>query len=324
MVVCMPVPLTRLSWDPTPRETPMRPLTLFAVLLATLAAGRDAARRESREYPSGQAVADRVGAARAGPAARPEAAPAFMRARERAVAAPGDAVLFPRSSVAATMVIRTGQASIEVDSLETAVSRVRLLAGRIGGYIASTTMQTGRGQLRSANLEVKVPAERFDEALEGLAPIGKLESVNVNAEDVGEEFTDVTARMGNSRRLEARLIELLATRTGKLKDVLDVEHELARVREEIERYEGRLRYLRAHAVLSTLTIYVHEPLPVVGRAGSSVIGEAFKQAWRNFVALVAACIRGLGIVIPLGVLATAGWLSLRRWQKGRALRTADA
>src|SRR2546430_4897426 len=95
MVVCMPVPLTRLSWDPTPRETPMRPLTLFAVLLATLAACRDAARRESREYSSGQAVADRVGAARAVPAARPEAAPALMRARERAVAAPGDAVLFP-------------------------------------------------------------------------------------------------------------------------------------------------------------------------------------------------------------------------------------
>src|SRR2546426_2219062 len=225
---------------------------------------------------------------------------------------------------ASSLVIRNGQTSIEVDSLERAVAQVRLLAGRVGGYVANTTMQTGRGQLRSATLEVKIPANRFDDGLGGLSALGKLESVNVNAEDVGEEFTDVTARMGNARRLEARLIDLLATRTGKLKDVLEVEHELARVREEIERYEGRLRYLRAHAVLSTLTIYVHEPLPVVGRAGSSVLGEAFKQAWRNFVALVAACIRGLGIVIPLGVLVTAAWLSVKRWQKGRALRTADA
>ncbi len=91
-----------------------------------------------------------------------------------------------------------------------------------------------------------------------------------------------------------------------------MERELARVREEIERYEGRLRYLRAHAALSTLTLYVHEPVPVVGHAGSSVIGEAFKQAWRNFVALVAACIRGLGIVIPLGVLVTVAWLGAKR------------
>src|SRR5213082_774270 len=304
MVVCMPVPFTRLSWDPTPRETPMRPLTLFAVLLATLAACRDAARRESRQYSSGQAVADRVEAARAVPAARPAAAPALMRARERAVAAPGDAVLFPR-------------ASVEVDSLEAAVSRVRLLAGRIGGYIANTTMQTGRGQLRSASLEVKVPAERFDEGLAGLAPIGKLESVNVNAEDVGEEFTDVTARVENARRLESRLIQLLATRTGKLKDVLDVEQELARVREEIDRYEGRLRYLRAHAALSTFTIYVHEPLPIVGRAGSSVMGEALAQAWRNFVDLVALCVRSLGVVLPLGLVALTTWLAVKRRRKLR-------
>src|SRR5437867_4059423 len=243
-----------------------------------------------------------------------------MAARERLATGTGAGALFPRSSIGASMVIRTGQASIEVDSLERAVAQVRLLAARVGGYVADTVMQTGRGDLRSASLEVKIPADRFDDGLGGLAGLGKLESVNINAEDVGEEFTDVTARMTNAGRLETRLIDLLATRTGKLKDVLDVEHELARVREEIERYEGRLRYLGAHAVLSTLTIYVHEPVPVVGRAGSSVIGEAFKQAWRNFVALVAACIRGLGIAIPLGLLATAAWLSVKRWQRGRSLR----
>jgi len=287
----------------------MRPIAKLFLTAALIAAAcraipqpENEERADTRGY-SGTGVQGEVNLAAA--SAEP------MLARQKAVAA-GDAPLFLRSSVAAGMVIRTGQTSIEVDSLEQAVSQVRLLAGRIGGYVANTTMQTGRGQLRSASLELKIPAQRFEEGLGGLAPIGKLESVNVNAEDVGEEFTDVTARMGNSRRLESRLIDLLATRTGKLKDVLDVEQELARVRGEIERYEGRLRYLRAHAVLSTMTIYVHEPLPVVGHAGSSVIGEAFKQAWRNFVALMAACIRGLGIVIPLGVLVTVAWLGAKR------------
>ena len=241
-----------------------------------------------------------------------------------AVAAAGDVVLFPRSVVATDMVIRTAQASVEVDSLERAVALVRALAERVGGYVANTALQTGRGQLRSATLEVKIPADRFDEGLAGLAPIGKLESVNVTAEDVGEEFTDVTARMENARRLESRLIALLATRTGKLKDVLDVEQALARVREEIERYEGRLRYLHAHAALSTLAISVHEPIPVAGRAGSSVMAEAFKQAWRNFVDLVAWFVQALGIIVPLGGLATAAWLGARRWHKARAPRPAEA
>ena len=132
----------------------MRTRLLAAVALAAVAACRNAARSERPAYLKGPAADSPAPVARADFVAR---APALMAARER-VAAPGDAVLFPRASVAASMVIRTGQASIEVDSLEAAVSRVRLLAGRIGGYIANTTMQTGRGQLRSANLEVKVPA----------------------------------------------------------------------------------------------------------------------------------------------------------------------
>jgi hypothetical protein len=233
-------------------------------------------------------------------------------ARERSVNAAAPTVLFPRSSVTPSMLIRTAQASIEVDSLERALAQVRTLAARVGGEIANTTLQTGRGELHSASLELRIPAERFDAALDGLAAIGKLEAVNVRAEDVGEEFTDVSARIENGRRLEARLIDLLATRTGKLTDVLEVERALARVREEIERYEGRVRYLRAHAALSTLTISVHEPVPIVGRVGTSVLGEAFAQAWRNFVALVALCIRSLGVVLPLGLIAGLAWLALRR------------
>src|SRR5437016_2945081 len=287
----------------------MRPIAkLFLTAALTVAACTAVPQPETQERVDGQGYA---GTGVQGEVNLVAATSVPMVAQQKAVAT-GSAPLFLRSSVAAGMVIRTGQTSIEVDSLERAVAQVRLLAGRIGGFVANTTMQTGQGQLRSASLEVKIPADRFDDGLEGLSVLGKLESVNVNAEDVGEEYTDVTARMTNARRLETRLIELLATRTGKLKDVLDVEQELARVRGEIERYEGRLRYLRAHAVLSTMTIYVHEPLPVVGHAGSSVVGEAFKQAWRNFVALVAACIRGLGIVIPIGVLVAVAWLGAKR------------
>lgn len=212
------------------------------------------------------------------------------------------------------MIIRTATASVEVDSLEPAVARVKELATRLGGYVGSSGIVTGKNQLRQAAIEVKIPAARFDEVLSGLAPIGKLESVNVSAQDVGEEFVDVNARMDNARRLERRLIDLLATRTGKLKDVLDVEQSLARVRAEIERYEGRIRYLKAHTAMSTLSVTVHEPLPVVGTAGKSVMGEAFTQAWRNFVVLVSLAVQSLGVVLPLGLVALTGWFVTRRWR----------
>jgi hypothetical protein len=211
------------------------------------------------------------------------------------------------------MLIRTGEATVEVESLERGIAQVRELAQRLGGYVANTSLQTGERQVREASLEVKVPAARFDQAVSGLSPIGEVESVNVRAEDVGEEYVDVSARVANARRLEERLVTLLQTRTGRLEDVLAVERELARVREEIERHEGRLRYLRTRAAVSTLTVRLHEPYPVVGDyPGANPIMGAFHQAWRNFVGFLAFLIASLGILLPLGVVLWGAWWVFRK------------
>jgi hypothetical protein len=203
------------------------------------------------------------------------------------------------------LIVRTGQASIEVDSLQPSMTELRRIVQRVGGFVADASVQSGRNQLRSATLELKVPAGRFDDLTEALEPLGRLQFVNVGAEDVSEEFVDLTARVTNGHRLEERLVELLRTRTGKLQDVLSVERELARVREEIERMEGRLRFLKTSAELSTLSVNLFEPPPIVAsHPGRSVIGEAFKTAWRNFVGLLAGVIASLGFVVPVLVL---GW-----------------
>lgn len=222
-------------------------------------------------------------------------------------------------TLAASMIIRTGQASVEIDSLARGVDAVRRLARDVGGYVANVSMRAGHEQARSATLELRIPSARFDDALAGLRALGKVERVDVSAQDVGEEYVDVSARVDNARRLEQRLVGLLATRTGKLSDVLAVERELARVRETIERYEGRLRYLRAHAAVSTLAITVHEPLPVVGERGSgSVLAEAFRDAWRNFVAFIAGFVSSLGTLVPLALLVTGVAVAVakgtRRWR----------
>jgi hypothetical protein len=218
--------------------------------------------------------------------------------------APGGPEQLPTQSIAPSMVIRTGDARIKVSSVDTAIAQLQELARRVGGYVANSSVQGGEKELRQATLELKMPADRFPDAQAGLNALGKVEYVNVNAQDVGEEFVDVTARVENSRRLEQRLIGLLATRTGKLEEVLSVERELARVRETIERYEGRLRYLRTRVAVSTLTVTVHESEPIVGELGTSNrIVEAFKNAWRNFVGFVAVLIESLGVLLPLGLIA---------------------
>ncbi len=219
----------------------------------------------------------------------------------------------PQASDSARMLIRTANVGIKVDSLEVAMAALRRLASALGGTVGNVSVNAGEFQVRSATLELRVPSARFADAMAGMSPIGKVEYSNESAEDVGEEYVDLTARIANAKRLESRLIDLLATRTGKLEDVLAVERELARVREEIERQQGRGRYLSTRVATSTLSVTVSEPAPVVSEPGKSVIGEAFVRAWKNFVALVASGIASLGYLVPVGVVVLlAGRLKAKR------------
>ena len=269
---------------------------------------------------AGGAVSGSVGEMRGAPAA--VVAEEAARRAPSPPAAPGMAPAEPgtelpslsQAGISSSMVIRTGDARIEVDSLEIALARLHALAAQVGGYIGNTSMQAGTREVRQATVEMKLPSERFDAARAGLSAIGKVEYVNVQAQDVSEEYVDVTARVENARRLEQRLVALLATRTGRLEEVLSVERELNRIRETIERYEGRLRYLRTRVAVSTLMITVHEEEPLGGELGSgNRIIEAFRDAWRNFVGFLALFIESLGVLIPLGIIAgVIAWLWRRR------------
>src|SRR5579862_1891636 len=263
---------------------------------------------------SGPLLARKTSAAYA-PTAPAPVGLAAEQTRDRTVA-----VLDESADSAAPMIIRTGQVSIEVDSVDPAVARVRALAKSFGGYIGSSSIQRGTENARTATLTMDVPEERLDAALGQLNPIGRVESVNVTARDVGEEYVDFEARMANSKREEQQLLVLLATRTGKLKDVLDVEQELARVRGEIEQAEGHLRYLKAHATMSTLDVTVHEHATVLAEApGQHPIREAVGQAWRNFIGFVATGIASLGVLLPLMALTVGAWIIGRRVLRRRAV-----
>ncbi len=307
---------TGLSHTVTLTEmAPMRTQSLVAALvLLVTACGDDVSRNLGEPARSAPPTAPaELMADRAAFKSRPGMAQA-----EGAVAR--DASAQSSFALPSQMIIRTGQVVIEVDSLDRAIRMVGEAALASGGFLANTSIQTGQNAPRTATLEVKVPADRYQGTVDRLNAIGKVTSATTTAQDVGEEFVDVSARVSNAKKLEDRLLTLLATRTGKLEDVLSVERELARVREEIERYEGRIRYLKAQVAISTITITVFEPGPLVGGPGENVLVRAFKESWRNFVGVIASGIALAGGLIPLVLLGIVVLVVLRAvWRRfGRA------
>jgi hypothetical protein len=217
--------------------------------------------------------------------------------------APPDTGSAPRA-----MLIHMGEATILVDSVVPAMDRLRRLAEGLGGLLGATSMRDEGGGRRSSDLEAKVPASRFDQLLAGLRLLGRVEALQVRVEDAGEDFVDVTARLRNARRLEGRVLSILDARTGKVADLIAAERELARVREDIERYEGHVRFLRSRTALSTLTVTLHEAPTVAGRPGDQgMVVEALSQAWRNFLFLIAFLIQASGVIVPLAAVAAVAW-----------------
>jgi hypothetical protein len=218
----------------------------------------------------------------------------------------------PAIDPSGAMLIRNGQATVEVKRVDDAVTRLRQTAAQLGGFVANTAIVGGRDEHRSATLEIRVPSAQFDAAVAALAGLGKVESVSATVQDVGDEYVDLGARVANARHMEARLVEMLARRTGRLSDALTVEQELRRVREEIERYDARLKWLERRTSLSSIEITLREPKSVLDQRGPSPIAEAFGEAWRRAVGVLAWSIAALGVLIPLGLVIGLGVVIYRR------------
>ena len=206
------------------------------------------------------------------------------------------------------MVAVVGEVSILVDSVPQAAERLGQLAARLGGYVAGSSFDAGAGSEHTARVEIKIPASRFDQLLSGVRMLGRVESLQTSSEDQGDEFVDISARLRNAQRLEERLIRMVEVRTGRVSDLLAVERALAQTREDIERYQARVHYLRAQMVYSTLTATVHDlPRITAPSSEASLLMSAFGQSWRNFLFLVAFAIQVSGVVIPFAFLALIGW-----------------
>ena len=112
--------------------------------------------------------------------------PADVAAAARAALAAGHEGVVVKAANADVLEKASEQVRDEVAKLDDALATLRDLATRLGGYVANTSVTTGRDQTPTGTIELKIPSARYDSALVGLEPLGKVESVNTMADDVGE------------------------------------------------------------------------------------------------------------------------------------------
>lgn len=156
-------------------------------------------------------------------------------------------------------VIRTGDIQLRVADFDTVVRKFRQSVDEIkGAYVAKAEITGSPGTPRRGTWTVRLPAASFDAFMEELAELGVPERNVIDSRDVTEEFYDLEARIRNKKAEEARLVKLLDSSTGKLDEILKVEHEISRARGEVEHMEGRSRMMENLAAMTTVTVVILE------------------------------------------------------------------
>lgn len=203
------------------------------------------------------------------------------------------------------MIIKTGSMNLEADKYDESETRINEVVKANGGYISLSRSSINAQGIKSGTITVKVPADKFDFAVNEVSKIGKVTNQNINTNDVTEEYVDLESRLNTQKELEKRLLSLLNDKAVKLSDVIEVEEKLASVRQKIEGIEGKLKLLKSQSDMSTLTINISEPSLLGTSSGEGFfhdIGQAFKKGLTGFTNVLSVLITLLIAIIPIAVI----------------------
>ncbi len=226
-------------------------------------------------------------------------------------------------------IIRNADLALEVAAPTEAQQTVSAIAETLGGFVVNSESKLrpsgdGARQDVEVTLIVRVPSQQFKAAVEQIIALGSRVLQNKKTgEDVTEEFIDLEARVKTQKALEQQFLEIMK-RADKVEDALEVQRQIAEVRTEIEKLEGRKRFLENRASLSTITVTLQQPTAII--VNTSGFGRSVREAVSESVAvavdIVLFLIRFVIVMIPVLLLLILPGLLLTRfvWRRARAMQ----
>jgi hypothetical protein len=154
--------------------------------------------------------------------------------------------------------IRNATLEFEIKSFDESLQTIMKIVEEEKGFIAtSDTARLNNGKVRGRVI-VKVVPENLERLLLKLRALGELKHQSIGTQDVTKAYSDTQARLRNAQRMETRLLDMLEKATGKMSEILAVEKELSRVREQIESMQGELKLYDSLIQYSTVTLTLYE------------------------------------------------------------------
>jgi len=179
-------------------------------------------------------------------------------------------------------IIRNAEITMEVSSTTDTQHRVASIAETNGGFVVTSEAKQRENvdpaqRTLDIKLVVRVPSPQFGVTFDEIKKLASnTPQENVSGQDVTEEFIDLEARIKTQKALELQFLEIMR-QAYKVADALEVQRQIADVRTDIEKLEGRKRFLQNRASLSTITVNIQAPKPVIA-VTSTGFGQSVREA----------------------------------------------
>jgi hypothetical protein len=212
------------------------------------------------------------------------------------------------------------QVRIRKGEFQRQFARASTVAEQFQGFVSgSQVSRTEDGELASGTLTVRVPSDRFEQAVARLKELGEVTGEDRTGQDVSKEFVDLEARLRHAQTEEAFYVKLMGE-AKTVSDMIQVQSQLSNVQLRIEEIQGRLQYLKDQTSFSTISVNIYEP-------GAALLGEpkplakAWAEAVDAFQSVISGAVIGLGWIAPLAVAGLIG-LGVYRISRRRGKRVA--
>jgi len=223
------------------------------------------------------------------------------------------------------MIVRRASVALLTKEFDAARAALENLVKARQGYFGELNVTSPNGAGRTLAATVRVPAGQLDAVLVELRKLGRVEQENQSADDVTRQYVDLTARLANARETEKRLVEILRERTGRVSDVLEVEQQIARTRQQIEQMDAERKTLDNQVQYASVDLRITEeykqsletPAPSLGTRINNAAVEGFRDAAEMVIGLL-LWLLGAGPSL-LVLVALLGWPAWRvvRWARRR-------
>ncbi|HRE17060.1 MAG TPA: DUF4349 domain-containing protein [Rhodocyclaceae bacterium] len=207
------------------------------------------------------------------------------------------------------------------NAMQSAIARCKQLGHKACEIISSSLIAPGAGRTPRATVELRIVPEQFTAFKQAALDGASVTSDRTEAEDKTAAVIDVEARLKNKSELRDRLRQLLQAPGAKVKDLIEIEQQLANVQSELDSLAGQRKVLAQE----TEKTYLHlefEARPELGNPGSfSPIERALGSLGSTFASSLAALITFIAAIVPWLVVSILPiWAIRRLWRRWRASR----